>query len=293
MDRTWITKLMSGEGSNHSNLRKHILAIHESNPGFTENCGHNFKNKSEKSSYQWLAQIIEPKKHKKILDLACGSGPLLEICDDLYGQDISLIGVDMSSPELKLASRRLKNTKISLINSTAQDLNFISDKDIDVVLCHWALTLMSPVEPVLREIKRVLKNRGIFGAIIDGNNSLSPQYEKVHSIIYSWAKKQYSNYGSVELGDTRIREPKKLITLIKEIFIDVYVEIEHDILELKAEPEKLAKEVSGFFYAALILNKTNKKNMLLELQKFFISQKTNRRVLSFQMPINRLIVTKK
>jgi 2-polyprenyl-3-methyl-5-hydroxy-6-metoxy-1,4-benzoquinol methylase len=107
MNTTWIEKLMSGEGSKHSNLREHILSVHKSNPGFTENCAQSFKNKAGKSSYQWLAEIIQPKIHHEILDLACGSGPLLEICDEMFGKNISLTGLDMSDEELALAKTRL------------------------------------------------------------------------------------------------------------------------------------------------------------------------------------------
>ena len=140
MDTRWIENLMLGHGSKHSNLREHILSIHKNNTGFTENCAQNFKNQSGRSSYQWLAQLIKPEMHHKVLDLACGNGALLEICDELYGHNISLTGVDMSEDELALASIRLGNREIELKNSTAQNMDLFSEKSHDVILCHWALT---------------------------------------------------------------------------------------------------------------------------------------------------------
>ena len=193
MDTRWIENLMLGHGSKHSNLREHILSIHKNNTGFTENCAQNFKNQSGRSSYQWLAQLIKPEMHHKVLDLACGNGALLEICDELYGHNISLTGVDMSEDELALASIRLGNREIELKNSTAQNMDLFSDNSHDVILCHWALTLMDPLEPVLNEAKRILKPKGIFGAIIDGDHNLSTEYEITHKIIYSWAQKQFAN----------------------------------------------------------------------------------------------------
>ena len=47
----------------------------------------------------------------------------------------------------------------------AQELNFIADKSVDITLCHWALTLMVPVEPVFATAKRVLKKSWVFDSI--------------------------------------------------------------------------------------------------------------------------------
>jgi hypothetical protein len=150
---------------------------------------------------------------------------------------------------------------------------------------------MDPLEPVLKEIKRVLRPKGFFGAIVDGDHNLSPQYEIVHNIIYKWTQKQYSNYGSVELGDSRTRDPLKLISVVEKIFNNSVVKIEPDILQLKAKPLELAKQVSGFFYAALVLSEENNKKMIEEVQKFFESNKNQDQLSTFQMPINRLVVT--
>ena len=290
MDTRWIENLMLGHGSKHSNLREHILSIHKNNTGFTENCAQNFKNEFGRSSYQWLAQLIKPEMHHKVLDLACGNGALLEICDELYGHNISLTGVDMSEDELALASKRLGSREIELKNSTAQNMDLFSEKSHDVILCHWALTLMDPLEPVLKEAKRILKPKGIFGAIIDGDHNLSTEYEITHKIIYSWAQKQFANYGSIELGDSRARDPIKLIAIVKKIFKNSSVMIEPDVLIMKDKPLQLAKDVSGFFYASLILSEENTKKMIEDLHKFFNLNKNKNQIATFRMPINRLRV---
>lgn len=290
MDKTWIKKLMLDEGSKHSNLREHLLTVHKNNPGFTESCAQNFKNEHGRSSYHWLAELIRPNIHKQVLDLGCGSGPLLEICDKIHGGTISLIGVDMSEDELALAKKRL-DKKITLFNSTAQNLSCIGEDSVDVVLCHWALTLMDPLEPVFKEIKRVLRSNGVFGAIVDGNHKNLPQYKAVHNIIYSWAQTEYSNYGNVELGDVRTRDTASLLELVKTHFKGALIIVEHDVLELTGEPSTLAKEVSGFFYATFVLTKENKVKMLKEIEKLFESQYRKDHVSSFKMPINRLKVT--
>ena len=87
-------------------------------------------------------------KSLSVLDLACGSGPLLKILSD-RNKNLNLKGVDMCPEELALAKTRLTNSGINLIESKAQNLTTIDDNSIDIVLCHWALTLMDPIAPVL------------------------------------------------------------------------------------------------------------------------------------------------
>jgi len=71
----------------------------------------------------------------------------------------------MSPSELAAAHARLVDGAATLRLGRAQDLPF-EDASIDVVLCHMAIMLMSPIEPVLAEIARVLKPGGRFAAVI-------------------------------------------------------------------------------------------------------------------------------
>ncbi|MAI29333.1 MAG: hypothetical protein CMP38_03895 [Rickettsiales bacterium] len=290
MNRYWLRKLLAEENSNSSNLIHHLKTVHRSNPGFTESCAKKSVNKHGRSSYQWLAEIIEPQKHKVVLDLACGSGPLLELCIQKFGENLTLIGVDMSDDELNVAKKRIKNKKTMFYKAYAQNLDFIPVNYIDVVLCHWALPLMNPLEPVLKEIRRVLKINGIFSAIIDGDFNLLSGYRDVHELIYSWANKEFSNYSSFELGDTRSRCPDKLLPLVKSIFKESYVSIESDVLEIRGDPLSLALEVSGFFYATYALSDNNRLKMLKDLEKFFIDNANSQNKALFEMPINKLTV---
>ena len=125
---------------------------------------------------------IDPNVHRDILDLACGSGVLLEYCKKRFPVTLRLCGVDMNDNELRLARSRLLNKDINFFNAKAQELNFIKDSSKDVIFCHWALTLMDPVVPVLKTIKRILKNNGVFSAIVDGDSNSAPGYLEIYNI---------------------------------------------------------------------------------------------------------------
>ena len=116
-----------------------------------------------------------------VLDLACGSGPLLKILFD-RNKSLNLKGIDMCPEELKLAKSLLINSGVNLIESKAQNLTAIDDNSVDIVLCHWALTLMDPIAPVLDEVRRVLTSNGRFAALVDGPMNSAPAYKEVHFV---------------------------------------------------------------------------------------------------------------
>ena len=150
---------------------------------------------------------------------------------------------------------------------------------------------MDPVVLVLKTIKRILKNQGIFSAIVDGDSSSAPGYSEVYNIIYKYVQKIFPNYGLLELGDPRVRTLKTLNELIKEIFINCEIKITSHLLTFKERPDVLAKEVSGFFYASLVLSSKHYDILVSELKEHFNKISVNG-LSDFNLPVNRVIVKK-
>jgi len=174
----WTRQVESGQQPSSSDLRDHLDAIHNNNAGFTEAFAWNCRDENSKNSYELLADIIDQKYHSHVLDLGCGSGVLLDLCNQRFGSELMLSGVDMNGSELKLARERLAHTETKFHQGAAQKLDCFANSSFDVIFCHWALTLMDPVVPVLATIKRLLKVRGIFAALIDGDPKTAPGYLK-------------------------------------------------------------------------------------------------------------------
>ena len=286
-----MNKIDSGENPNSKDLLDHLHTIHNRFTGFTEKIATSCCDLNGKNSYELLLDTIDPNYHVDILDLACGSGVLLEYCNKRFPLNFKLSGVDMNDNELKLARTRLLNKDIVFYNAKAQKLNFIKDASKDVIFCHWALTLMDPLVPVLKTIKRILKNQGIFSAIVDGDLNSASGYLEIHNIIYNFVQKIFPNYGLLELGDPRVRSFKTLDELIKKIFYDCEIKITPHVLSFKQIPEVLAREVSGFFYASLVLSSKHYEVLVSELADYF--DKTSVDGFSkFNLPVNRLVVKK-
>lgn len=285
----WTSSVACGAAPDAAALREHLCAIHYEYAGFTENCAMHCRDYAGRTSYAWLAEAVERDHHRVLLDIACGSGPLLQLCHEMLPPDMRLIGIDMSPDELRLARDRLPEGRAELVEGQAQDLDCLGDNSIDVALCHWALTLMDPVTPVLTELARVIAPGGRFAALVDGPMDAAPGYQQVHDLIYGHVHAEMPAYGQVDLGDPRVRTAEGLLKLVEHVLPGAAVRIESSVVSMSGPSETLAAEVSGFFYAAFVLSPMARRAMLADLAGLLADTPTNRTP-TFAMPVNRLIV---
>jgi SAM-dependent methyltransferase len=292
LNSIWTKSLARNLHPNGNALIDHLKTIHQENTGFTEACASSCRDEAGRNSYEWLSEVVPDNASLSVLDLACGSGPLLKILFD-RNKNLNLKGIDMCPEELVLAKTRLKNSGVSLIESKAQNLTAINDNSIDIVLCHWALTLMDPIVPVLDEIKRVLTPEGQFAALVDGPMNAASGYAEVHDLIYSYVQEEIPSYGEIDLGDPRIRGSESLSNLAHKSFPDANITIETNVVSMEGPVTKVAEIAAGFFYAAFILKPEKKKLMIKNLSNVLaISKvsKNNERQGRFSMPISRLLI---
>ena len=292
LNSLWTESLTRNLHPDSNALVDHLRIVHRKHTGFTEVCASSCRDKAGRNSYEWLAEIVPNNKDLRVLDLACGSGTLLKILSD-RNQNLNLKGIDMCPEELKLAKNLLINSGVNLIESKAQNLKAINDNSIDIVLCHWALTLMDPIAPVLNEVRRVLTSEGRFAALVDGPMNLVPSYKEVHDLIYSYVQKEIPSYGKIDLGDPRIRGTESLSNLAHKIFPEANVTIETNVVTIKGPVIQVAEIAAGFFYAAFVLKPDKRKSMIKSLSKILAISKEStdaEKQGQFSMPINRLIV---
>ena len=292
LNSIWTKSLARNLHPNGNALVDHLKTIHQENTGFTEACASSCRDEAGRNSYEWLSEVVPDNASLSVLDLACGSGPLLKILFD-RNKNLNLKGIDMCPEELVLAKTRLKNSGVNLIESKAQNLTAINDNSIDIVLCHWALTLMDPIVPVLDEIKRVLTSEGQFAALVDGPINEASGYAEVHDLIYSYVQEEIPSYGEIDLGDPRIRGSESLSNLAHKAFPEASVTIETNVVSMEGPVNKVAEIASGFFYAAFILKPEKRKLMIKNLSNMLTISKVstdNERQGRFSMPISRLLV---
>ena len=292
LNSTWTDSLALNQHPDATALLAHLRTVHQRNTGFTETCASTCRDGTGRNSYEWLAEVVPDIDGTRVLDLACGSGPLLKILYDRHTK-LQLKGVDMSPEELALAKARLPDSAVDLIELNAQDLTAIRDESIDVVLCHWALTLMNPIAPVLNEVRRVLSSGGRFAALVDGPMNSAPGYADVHDLIYGYVQTELPSYGEIDLGDPRIRGTDSLSHLVRAVFPEAKVTVESSVVSMEGPVTEMAETAAGFFYAAFILPPEIRRTMLSELSNLLAVSKTSgdvERKGRFSMPINRLLV---
>ena len=294
LNSTWTESLANNQRPDGKALLAHLRTVHKNNAGFTEKCPSICRDKAGRNSYEWLAEIVPNTDGIRVLDLACGSGPLLKILYD-RNKNLRLKGVDMCPEELALAKARLPDGVVDLFELKAQNLKAIDDNSIDVVLCHWALTLMKPITPVLNEVSRVLSSGGRFAALVDGPMNAAPKYSDVHNLIYRFVQAKLPKYGEIDLGDPRIRSTDRSKNLLHEAFPDAKVNIETSVVFMEGPVTEVAETAAGFFYASFILPPETHRIMLSELSNLLAISKQSgdpERKGRFSMPINRIVVRK-
>jgi len=284
----WTESVARGRRPDAAALRAHLRAVHRDHAGFTETCARACRDAAGRTSYDWLADVVDPARHRNVLDLACGSGPLLEILHTRR-PGLRLTGIDMCPEELALARARLPEGAATLLEAQAQDLGAMPDGSANVVLCHWALTLMDPVAPVLAEVQRVLAPGGRFAALVDGPMDAAPSYRAAHDLIYGHVQADLPGYGTIELGDARVRGTDSLTALVREAFPGAGVRVETNVVTMHGAREAVAEAGAGFFYAAFILSPQRRVRMLSELAAL-LTDPNDSGAGRFAMPVNRLIV---
>ncbi|BBE30320.1 hypothetical protein OSSY52_04610 [Tepiditoga spiralis] len=120
-----------------------------------------------------------------ILDLACGNASISKFLN----KSNFYYGIDISKGLLKNAIKNLnvngfQNFELYLAN--ASELPFEDDK-FDVCLCNLAINFFNDLDKVLTEIKRVLKDKGVFIGVVPVPEK-NYRNSKINGTLYSEKK---------------------------------------------------------------------------------------------------------
>lgn len=154
------------------------------------------------NSYEILAESVGPRGAGAVLDLACGDGFLLRFVLPKLGRDATAFAVDMVPSEIERAKRDCRDPRARFLCETAQDLS-VPAGSIDLVLCHMALMLMLPIEPVLDQVRRVLKPGGRLAAVVGGPRPPDSPSAEIGRTIGRFLKESFPGMAAPRTGDER------------------------------------------------------------------------------------------
>lgn len=114
---------------------------------------------------KFLIKKLKPKQNQTIVEIGCGDGALtIPIAKKL--KKCRIIAVDNEKKaldELKKKINKLRLKNIEVINSSATDLKEISNEQVDYLISHWLLGVITKAKDLRKmflEFYRVLKRGG-------------------------------------------------------------------------------------------------------------------------------------
>jgi ubiquinone/menaquinone biosynthesis C-methylase UbiE len=177
-----------------------LQAFHAEHPAVTsEMLGHG-RAPDGRSSYELLRDRVAGRK--RVLDLGCGDGLLLELLTKESGRQLA--GVDLSPEALALARRRPTLGGVELHEARAQDLPF-PDDSFDACVCHMALMLMADIEQVAAELARILTPGGVLACVVGGGVVGGDAYDQFRALAQEALDDVPATQHVPTLGDRRTR----------------------------------------------------------------------------------------
>ena len=111
-----------------------------------------------------LSEVANTKPDlNNLLDIACGTGDVLVLAQKTFSEKVALTGLDPCLNMLKRAQKKL-GKRAKLVRGIAEELPFKGEK-FDAITVAFGVRNFSNRLKGLKEIRRVLKPRGVLGVL--------------------------------------------------------------------------------------------------------------------------------
>ena len=213
-----------------------IKQFHETHTGKTTQALMEWRTQDGFSSYEVLAHFAGKHIKTPILDLACGDGYLLELLQRKGFSDLT--GVDSSADELEAARARLGTQCV--LRCDRAHATTLPARHFDLVVCHMALMLFEPLEPVLEELGRILKPGARFIAVVNRPFKDPAMNRFVRQLTRLEAELDLE---PLSIGDLRVYNPESLATMLDDYPFERFHHEDFHI-EIKSDPDQIWNSLS-------------------------------------------------
>lgn len=277
-------KIFAGISATDKDWEKFLQNAHQEAPGMTQAAFENHATSMGPNTYEVLAQALERAQGKDIsvLDLACGDGPLLKYILPKISKKSSYTGVDMVASEIAQANENNKDPRAQFLVARAQELPF-EDESFDFVLCHLALMLMLPLEPVLQEIRRVLKTGGKLIAAYSSNKKGSTMFTIMQPDTVAFLQSKLDQAATFKTGDARLGEEQELPELLLKHGLSLD-KLEQYTIFIKGKTE-MARKWFQDFYMINILPEEDRTEFWQKFDQDLVKLKQKGDEIMFENPI--------
>ncbi len=124
--------------------------------------------------YSKVSKIIGKIENKKVIDIGCGNGFMLEqIQKDNTDNNIKIFGLDNCKDLVKSTQKRLGNEATIIQASANKDIPF-QESDFDIVVSTEVIEHIKYPDLYLREINRILKKDGTLYITVPNGTAFLP-----------------------------------------------------------------------------------------------------------------------
>lgn len=127
-----------------------------------------------------VADVADPPAGSKLLDVGCGTGALAGALVERVGAGGSVVGVD-PNPQMLAVARR-KPWPVRWVDGRAEALPF-GDATFDAVVSQFAMMFFDDRARALREMRRVLQQRGTLCVAVCDAVETSPGYGRLAGLL--------------------------------------------------------------------------------------------------------------
>ncbi|WKE71428.1 class I SAM-dependent methyltransferase [Streptomyces sp. WP-1] len=216
-----------------------LRSFHAGRPAVTAEAFGRGRGPDGRSSYELLRDRVAG--HRRVLDLGCGDGLLLELLARDGGRQLA--GVDLSPESLALARQRPALSTARLHTGRAQELPF-ADGSFDACVSHLALMLMGEIEQVAAEVARVLVPGGVLACVVGGGAVGEEAYERFVGLLRRAGGESPARIPA--LGDGRTRSREGLDEVLRPVGFGG-VEWETVPIDLGGTLEQVWESLSGLY----------------------------------------------
>lgn len=185
---------------------EYLIEYHTRLSGVTSGLFRDLKTDEGCTSYIWLAddlKCLTGHAAAVVLDLACGEGEMVVPLLARVGREGRVVGIDMSASEIEIARRMYQDPGIQFHHAYAHQLP-LDSSSIDAVVCHMALMLMRPVEPVIKEMQRVLRPGGLLSCVVTSSQLGEGVWGEAARVAMGFVRERYPKIVEFQPGDSRI-----------------------------------------------------------------------------------------